>query len=132
MRYNTQRKGNKFDLLFYWLILSLSLLLIGFEVTYGEPINKKRWSVSFAFLTSGITGTFLCLIFMIVDIWNNRIVKDYLSQPLLWLGMNPLFIYIGMMSFQNILIHNIHFTYKGEETNVWEFIDAHLLDSWIN
>lgn len=54
----------------------LILFGIGFLISIGEPINKKLWSVSFAFATSGVTGIALTICFVLVDVWNNKIVKN--------------------------------------------------------
>ena len=123
MRYNTQKKGQKMDLLFYWFLLSIISITVGYEITFGDACNKKRWSVSFAFITSGITGAALCICFAFVDILDKKIIKDTLVKPFLWLGMNPLFIFVAMIAFDNILMNNIKFTYKGKPDNVWNFID---------
>ncbi len=119
------------DLLFKWLILGLSLLLIGYEASFGEPVNKKRWSISFAFITSGLSGLSLCLCFVIVDILNYKLIKETLIMPFMWLGMNPLFIFVAMIAFDNVLMNNIKFSYNGKPDNVWNFIDKVLFDSWI-
>ena len=114
MRYNTQKKGNKTDLLLMWSLLSMTLIAVGYEITHGDACNKKRWSVSFGFITSGISGTALCLCFVFVDILNKPFIKEKLINPTLWLGMNPLFIYVAMMMFDALLGDNIKFMYKGE------------------
>jgi len=131
MRYNTQKKGKKIDLLLYWILLSMALILVGYEITFGDASNKKRWSVSFAFLSSGISGAALCICFAVVDILNKPFIKEKLIKPTLWLGMNPLFIFVAMIAFDNLLMNNIKFTYNGKKTNVWNFIDKQLFDSWI-
>jgi predicted acyltransferase len=89
------------------MLLSLSSILIGYEVSQGDVCCKKRWSVSFAFITSGISGAALCICFMVVDILDKKVVKETLIKPFLWFGMNPLFIYCAMMCFDSLLAHNI-------------------------
>ena len=131
IRYNTQKKGNKIDLLLYWVLLSMSLIGVGYLITFGDACNKKRWSVSFAFITSGISGAALCLCFIVVDIYNKPLVKEKLVKPALWLGMNPLFIFVAMIAFDNVLMNNIKFKYNGKDTNVWNYIDNQLFNSWI-
>ena len=121
------------DLLKYWAVFTGILILIG-ETTFilGEPVCKKRWSVSFAFITSGISGAALCFCFIAVDILNKPFIKNYVIQPFLWLGMNPLFIFVAMIAFDNLLMNNIKFDYNGRRTNVWGFIQNHIFNSWIN
>ena len=131
MRYNTQKKGNKIDLLLYWILLTMGLILAGYLIAQGDACNKKRWSVSFAFLSSGISGAGLCICFVVVDILDKKFIKEKLINPTLWLGMNPLFIYIAMMVFDNLLANNITFTYDGKEISAWDFIDHQIFNSWI-
>ena len=79
MRYNTRRfNGDKMSLLLLWSLLTIVLILIGYETSaIGDAINKKRWSVSFAFVTSGFSGAVLCLCFALVDIYNKSWIKNY-------------------------------------------------------
>ena len=106
-----------------WVLLSIVLITVGYEITFGDACNKKRWSVSFGFITSGITGSALCLCFIVVDILNKPFIKEKLIKPTLWLGMNPLFIYIAMMIFDNVLASNIQFMYNGNKISAWEYFD---------
>jgi predicted acyltransferase len=78
MRYNTQKKGNKVDLLLCWALLSLTLIGVGYLITQGDACNKKRWSVSFAFISSGFSGAVLCLCFVVVDMSTRRFIKEKL------------------------------------------------------
>ena len=119
------------DLLLLWVLLSIVLITVGYEITFGDACNKKRWSVSFGFITSGISGAALCLCFIFVDILNKPFIKEKLIKPTLWLGMNPLFIFVAMIAFDNILMNNVKFMYNGKENNVWNYIDKQLFDSWI-
>ncbi len=124
MKYNTKRfQGDKSSLLIMWSILTIVLILIGYETSaIGDVINKKRWSVSFAFVTSGISGTALCLCFIFVDILDRPRIKNIAIQPFLWLGMNPLFIYILMMSYEELINENIFFNVNGEKTSLWDYL----------
>jgi predicted acyltransferase len=131
MRYNTQKKGDKISLLLYWILLSLALFLIGYELMSFEPVCKKRWSISFAFLTSAFSGAALSICFVFVDILDKKVIKDYIIQPFLWLGMNPLFIFVAMIAFDNLLMNNIKFGYEGRTINVWSFIENQVFNSWI-
>lgn len=97
MRRNTQQKGSKLNLLKLWFGFACILGALGGLAAIGDVVNKKRWSVSFAFITSSMTGMALCLCFILVDILDKRFIKEYLIRPFLWFGMNPLFIYTGMM-----------------------------------
>ena len=45
--------------------------------------------------------------------------------------MNPLFIYIAMMVFDNVLANNITFTNNKEVISAWDYIDQQIFNSWI-
>ena len=45
--------------------------------------------------------------------------------------MNPLFIYIARMVFDNVLANNITFTYNKEVISAWDYIDQQIFNSWI-
>jgi predicted acyltransferase len=107
MRRNSQQKGSNLTLLKMWGALSVGLAAVGGLAAIGEPVCKKRWSVSFAFITSGLSGAALCLCFVLVDMLDKPIIKEKLIKPFLWLGMNPLFIFVAMIFFDSILMDNI-------------------------
>jgi predicted acyltransferase len=46
--------------------------------------------------------------------------------------MNPLFIYILMMSYQELIIYNIVFKVNGEKTSLWQYMYDNILGSWIS
>lgn len=124
MRYNTQKKGDKMNLLKYWSLLTAVLIGLGLIAYFsGEPVCKKRWSISFAFITSGLSGAALSFCFVVVDMLDKPFIKNYVIQPFLWLGMNPLFIFVAMIAFDNLLMNNIKFTYHDRTINVWSFIE---------
>jgi len=89
--------------------LAATFAAIGGLLAIFEPVCKKRWSASFAFLTSSYTGFLLCLCFFLVDILDKPLIKEKLALPFLWLGMNPLFIYVMMMFTDNVLMANINY-----------------------
>jgi predicted acyltransferase len=78
MRWNSQKKGTNQTLMKQWLIFASSLAVIGGLFVIFDPVCKKRWSVSFAFFTSAISGFGLSLCFNVVDILNNPFIKEYL------------------------------------------------------
>jgi len=122
MRYNS--KGDKIQLLKYWSLLTLTLVGLGLIAFFsGDEVCKKRWSISFALITSGLSGFALSLCFVVVDILDKPVIKEYVIQPFLWLGMNPLFIFVAMIAFDNLLMNNIKFNYEGRTINVWSFIE---------
>lgn len=106
MRYKQDKK----KLFIYWLCLSLGLMVAGYWMKIGMPFNKKIWSVSFAFETSGISGLALSICFFILDLLNYPIIKKLL-EFCIWLGMNPLFVFVGMIFLDNILMNDVFIVY---------------------
>ena len=130
MRSNGQ-EGNK-ALTKKWLYLTGALITLGGLFTILEPVCKKRWSVSFAFYTSALSGLALCLCFFVVDILDKPLIKEKLAKPFLWLGMNPLFIFVAMIAFDNLLMNNIKWTDStGKAWNLWGFIYSQGFRSWM-
>ncbi|TNV71840.1 hypothetical protein FGO68_gene2358 [Halteria grandinella] len=111
--------------------MATSLAAIGGLFVIFDPVCKKRWSVSFAFFTSAMSGFALSLCFYVVDILNKPFIKETLCQPFLWLGMNPLFIFVAMIAFDNLLMNNIRFTFDGHKWNLWGFINEKGFASWM-
>jgi len=133
MRYNTQKKGDNKSLVKYWVGLSGTFAAVGGLLAIFDPVCKKRWSASFAFLTSGYTGFLLCLCFFLVDILDKPLIKEKLSQPFLWLGMNPLFIFVAMIFADNLLMNNITYVYPdGHRSSLWGLLYKRLFTSWIS
>eukprot|EP00825_Cyclidium_porcatum_P028429 TRINITY_DN30690_c0_g1_i3.p2 TRINITY_DN30690_c0_g1~~TRINITY_DN30690_c0_g1_i3.p2 ORF type:complete len:173 (+),score=15.44 TRINITY_DN30690_c0_g1_i3:72-590(+) len=93
--------------------ISISLIGLGYILRIWVPLNKQLWSISFTFATSGYSGLSLVLIFLLIDIWQNKWIQ-FILQPFVWLGMNPLFIYVCMMFFADFLAHNLSFTSVGD------------------
>jgi predicted acyltransferase len=51
------------------------------------PLNKKMWSVSFMFFTSGFSGLSLVALYYVIDVWDKPLLKK-IFQPFVWLGKN--------------------------------------------
>lgn len=77
-------------------IAGISLLFIGFLLSYGCPLNKKIWSPTFVLVTCGLAILFLVILIWLVDIKK----KQNWSMPFQAFGTNPLFIYVfaGVMA----------------------------------
>lgn len=59
-------------------------------------------------MTSGMSGLVLLLSFIFVDFRKSALVEK-LKWPFIWLGMNPLAIYVAMEIFEALLSANITF-----------------------
>ena len=127
----SDNKGQIKKILILWSLFSLILLVTVYPLTFLMPINKKIWSISFVFVSCGIAG--LCLTFLTytIDVIGaednqySRIVKE-VSKPFIYLGRNPLAVYVLMMAAQSILAM-IPVTDDG----LWDAIYYSCFESWI-
>jgi predicted acyltransferase len=67
-------------------------LLVGFAWGLVFPINKNLWTSSYVIYTAGWALIALGLCYLLFDLLDWRV---FVFQPLVWLGMNPLFAYVG-------------------------------------
>jgi predicted acyltransferase len=103
MRIFQKFKSKSKELLTNWLILSIYLIIMSLLALIVKlklynnkwtPFNKKIWSPSFMLATSGISGLALVICFLVFDYYKNFITEK-IKWPLVWMGMNPLFVYIA-------------------------------------
>lgn len=100
-------KGDEYKRLAHWLLFGTALVLAGLFIHWlGFEINKNIWSTSFALVTAGLAGITLSFISFFVDTlkWNK-----YWPAPFLWVGSNPLLLYI-VPTLVTILMINIRIT----------------------
>ena len=69
-------------------------MTLGYILNTWMVFNKKLWTLSFAIETSGISGLALACCFLILDFRQIKYL-DKITQPLVWMGMNPLVVYFG-------------------------------------
>lgn len=72
-----------------------------YPLTFLMPLNKKIWSISFVFLTAAASGLALVIITYLVDVLGLRHpryakIVNKIIQPSIWLGLNPLAIFVFM------------------------------------
>lgn len=102
-------KTNTKKTLYLWTVFSIMLGVISYPLTFLMPYHKRMWTVSYVFLTSAATGISLVLITYLFDVLSPikprlKQVTDKLMIPFIWLGRNPLAIYI-LMEVTNIILH---------------------------
>eukprot|EP01133_Synstelium_polycarpum_P016862 gene16862-20047_t len=98
------------DILVRWITL---IILFGIPAialgTTVVPFNRQVWSISFTMLTVSCGGLLVALVFILLDVilWQPRPGKAIrmMSRPFVWIGRNPIAIYVLMM-FQQIIIMN--------------------------
>lgn len=72
------------------MIISFALMISGYLLSYGLPLNKPIWSPSYVLVTCGMASGLLGLFTWLID------VKSYKKWSIVfqWFGMNALFIYV--------------------------------------
>lgn len=126
-----KHKSNKQKLLTEWSLIAMSLIIFAYFLSIWVPFNKKVWSFSFIFATCGYSALSQLVLYIIVDLWKNPIVNTIL-RPFVWLGSNPLFVYVLMMFICSLLNCNIVITYHGKPTSVYQWLSSVMLESWIS
>ena len=86
-----QLKGKNFEMLAKLLLTGLVLVLVGFIWDFSFPINKKIWTSSYVFYTSGLAIVTLSMFIYLLE-FNNA--KGKWSQFFDVFGKNPLFIFV--------------------------------------
>ncbi len=71
-------------------IMGTTLLFAGYLLSYGCPINKAVWSLTFVLTTCGSAALLLALFVWIIDVRGD---KKWIT-PFQAFGCNPLFIYL--------------------------------------
>jgi predicted acyltransferase len=126
-------KGDIKSIIKKWAIIIVMLGLIVYPTTKLMPLNKKIYSASFALLTSASSGLTILLLVILIDILPkknevaNKITK-ILSRPFIWLGRNPLFVFIFMDLLAIIMIKLIIFN----EKSIWSWFYHYVFSSWIS
>lgn len=96
------------------------------------PYNKKLWTTSFALLTIGVAGCMLIIMLTLIDIVGapgKRAHKciEIATRPFLWLGMNPLAIYILNELVPTVMI----LIMINSEDSLWDGFYTTVFASWI-
>jgi predicted acyltransferase len=86
-----QLKGKNFEMLAKLLLTGVVLVLVGFIWDFSFPINKKIWTSSYVFYTSGLAIITLSMFIYLLE-FNNA--KGKWSQFFDVFGKNPLFIFV--------------------------------------
>lgn len=67
------------------------VLAAGYLWSIQFPIIKKIWTSSYVLIAAGYSSLLLAIFFQIIDVWN---WKKW-AQPFVWIGMNPIAIYLA-------------------------------------
>lgn len=115
-----------------WVLVSLLLGSMVYPLTLLMPLNKKIWSISFVFVTSAVSGLSLAFITLTVDVLGAQKpgygkIINILTKPFIWLGRNPLAIFILM---DLVAIFMIKYIFIGERS-LWAAFYHYAFATWI-
>lgn len=115
-----------------WTITGAICALIALPLVWLMPLNKKLWSISYAFLTVGISGISLSIITVLLDMVqkeNRRYQKvvGIITTPLVWMGRNPLAIFMSRDFLDTLLNEYVVIN----EIPLWKHIYHYLFETWI-
>ena len=79
------------DKVMKFMIAGGILVIIGYLVSFGLPLNKRIWSPSYVCMTCGLAAICQGLLMYYIDI--KGIAKEKLNMALIF-GTNPLFLYV--------------------------------------
>ena len=86
-----QLKGKNFEMLAKLILTGVILVFVGYIWDFSFPINKKIWTSSYVFYTSGLAIITLSMFIYLLE-FNNA--KGKWSQFFDVFGKNPLFIFV--------------------------------------
>jgi predicted acyltransferase len=92
----------------HWVFISIIVGLSIYPLTYIMPFNKKIYSISFMSLTIFFCGMSLSMFVYLLDVFiikkeNVKKVVNILISPLIWLGRNPLIVFVLMYEVKYLL-----------------------------
>jgi predicted acyltransferase len=86
-----QLKGKNFDMLAQLLLTGVVLVLVGYIWDFSFPINKKIWTSSYVFYTTGLAMITLGMFIYLLEF---KEAKGRWSEFFDVFGKNPLFIFV--------------------------------------
>lgn len=126
-------KENPKKLAVAWLSIAFILGTVTYPMTLAFPFNKKIYTPSFILVVGSVSGTALTFFYFLVDILptlvpRSKKVIEVITAPLLWLGLNPLAIFVLMDLVGIFFILYI----KIDGKSLWTQFFNHVFGSWIH
>jgi len=118
--------------------LSASCLVVGIFCNIWMPYVRDCWTLSYALSTAGIAGIAQCVAYYVVDVaqWKENPALHLIIQPLVWIGSNPITIFVSMIAVEIIgqnAITGLPPVQASEQTStLWEWVFQHGFCSWIS
>jgi predicted acyltransferase len=82
-------------------ILGTVLIIGGYLLSFGMPLNKRIWSPSYVMVTCGLASSLLALLMVVIDIRGKRKWCTFFQV----FGVNPLFLYVSSEVLAIVLGH---------------------------
>lgn len=101
------------DKLLKLFLIGSVMMLVGWLLSYGCPINKKVWSPTFVLMTCGMASSLLALLIWIIDVKGKKRWSLFFES----FGINPLFLYVTA-SILAILLVAIHIPHGTENISL--------------
>jgi len=125
-------KSNPKILISYWLVIAGVLGALIYPVHIFTPFNKKIYTPSFILVVGAVSGASLTFFYYIIDVLPTTKPKlaraiEIITKPLLWLGLNPLAIFVLMDLVAIFMIIYI----KVDEKSLWVQFYNNVFGSWI-
>ncbi|MGZ3766724.1 MAG: acyltransferase family protein [Mucilaginibacter sp.] len=113
-----QQKGKGFDTISKLLLTGCLFIFIAICWNSVFPINKKLWTSSFVFITTGLDLVIISFLLYVIEIkkWN----KGNWTRFFTILGKNPLFLYVT----SEILVIILFMIPTGPKGNFFEWINS--------
>jgi predicted acyltransferase len=105
------------------LVAGIGSVLAGLAWSIVLPISKPLWTGSFVLIVTGLGGLVFAAMYLVVDVWKWR----GWARPLIWLGVNPLAIYVLSEVAGHLIADDWHVEGKNVAVKPWVF--THLLNS---
>jgi predicted acyltransferase len=129
----SKHKSNPKLLISYWLIIAAALGVLIYPAHSFTPFNKKIYTPSFILVVGAVSGASLTFFYFIIDVLPTTKPKlariiEVITRPLLWLGLNPLAIFVLMDLLAIFMILYI----KVDGKSLWVQFYNHVFGSWIS
>ncbi len=89
------------DKLLVYFVAGAVLVIGGYLLSYGLPLNKRIWSPSYVLMTCGLAALLQGLLMYVIDLRGHQ----GWCLPFKVFGVNPLFLYVGSEVFAIVFGH---------------------------
>lgn len=108
------------DKVLAFLLAGAIMVIGGYLLSYGLPLNKRIWSPSYVLVTCGLASLLQGILMYIIDIQGRQRAATFF----LWFGVNPLFLYVLSE------VMAIVFGYNGVNELVYNTIHTVVADTY--